>query len=207
VARFALISGVPRAGKSSLSDAIVARHPGFTHVPLDRYVIPVPASQSFLEWIATPACIAWDRLLAHIAILELGSHCYTPHPDWKDGRGEWTSDGGAIAHGPGRRMEPARVGYLVPGTHAFAFPASVGPAIRIFVDTPEDVIAQRLSGGRERGERAKATIRKWLGANPQLIAAQAPLADFVIDGTVGREEQLARFMKKAGAFFGLAPPG
>ncbi len=117
------------------------------------------------------------------------------------------AEGGAIGHGPGRRMEPAPVGYLVPGTHAFAFPASVGPAIRIFVDTPEDVIAQRLSGGRERGERAKATIRKWLGANPQLIAAQAPLADFVIDGTVGREEQLARFMTKAGAFFGLAPPG
>ena len=101
-------------------------------------------------------------------------------------------------------MEPARLGYLVPGTHAFAFPASVGPAIRIFVETPEDVIAQRLSGGRERGERAKATIRTWLGANPRLIVEQAPLADFVIDGTAGREEQIANFVKKAGPFFGLA---
>ena len=201
--RFALISGVPRAGKSSLCDAITERHAGFTHVPLDKYVIPVPESRSFLDWIATPACIAWDHLGAHLAILESGSHCYTPHPDWKGGRGEWRSDGGAIAHGPGRRMEPARVGYLIPGTHAFAFPASAGPALRVFMETPEEVIAQRLAGTRPRGERAREVIRKWLGANPKLILEQAPLADLFIEGTAGRDEQVKRFLEFYTSFFGI----
>jgi hypothetical protein len=201
--RFALISGVPRAGKSSLADALVASHPGFTHIPLDRYVRPVPRSATFLEWIATPACIAWDHLLAHIAILESGRTCYTPRPDWDGGWGDWISEGGAIADGPGRRMEPARTGYLVPGTHAFAFPASAGPAVRIFVETPEEVIAHRLSGVAHRGDQASAVVREWLGDNPRLILAQAPLAGVIIDGTAPRKDQVAGFVESFGAFFGL----
>jgi hypothetical protein len=204
--RVALISGVPRAGKSSLCDAITERHDGFTHVPLDRYVQPVPRGLTFLEWIATPACIAWDHLLGHIAILESGSPCYTPRPDWDGGWGEWISDGGALTDGPGRRMEPARVGYLIPGTHAFAFPASAGPAVWIFVQAPEHVIAERLSGVAHRGERASQVVREWLGDNPRLILEQEPMAELIIDGTAPRAEQVEQFLSHSASFFGLTLP-
>jgi hypothetical protein len=199
----ALISGVPRAGKSSLCDAVVERHPGFTHVPLDRYVRPVPRSRTFLDWIATPTCIAWDHLLAHIAILESGSPCYTPRPDWDAGRGDWISEGGAIDDGPGRRMEPARIGYLIPGTHAFAFPPSAGDAVRIFVETPAHVIAARLAGKPVHGDEVSAVIRKWLGENCELILAQSRAADRVIDGTAPRPEQIAQFVGLWAARFEL----
>ena len=201
--KFALISGVPRAGKSSLCDAIMEREPGFTHVPLDRYVRPVPRSATFLEWIATPACIAWDHLLAHIAILESGSPCYSPRPDWEGGWGDWISEGGAIPDGPGRRMEPARLGYLLPGTHAFALPSSAGPAVRIFVETPEAVIAERLSGVPHEGEEATAVVRQWLGDNPALILDQARSAHLIIDGTAPRPLQCSRFLDFCSTFFGV----
>ena len=196
MARLALISGVPRAGKSTLSDAIVERCPGFTHIPLDRYVRPVPRTSTFLEWLATPACIAWDHLLAHIAILESGSVCYSPRPDWDAGWGDWISEGGAIPDGPGRRMEPATIGYVIPGTHAFAFAEDAGHALlRIFVQTPEEVIAERLAGVPVPGDQVQAVMRQWLGDNARRILDQSGRADFVIGGTAPRDVQVARFVE------------
>lgn len=100
-------------------------------------------------------------------------------------------------------MEPARIGYLIPGTHAFAFPASAGPAVRIFVQAPEHVIAERFSRVAHHGERASAVVREWLGDNPKLILNQAPLADLIIDGTAARAEQVSRFFGAMASFFGL----
>lgn len=191
--RFVLISGVPRAGKSSFSDAVEAAGLDFTHVPLDRYVLPIPEPLTFIEWLRTPACIAWDHLRSHIAILQSGRVCYTPKPDSKGGWGEWLCAGGPIESGPGRRMEPGRSGYLIPGTHAFSFPSREGAAARLFVDTPDSVIAARLAGRPVNEEDVATTIHGRLGDNPRVIRHNSSLADGTIDGTATREDQIEFF--------------
>ena len=193
MATIVLVSGIPRAGKSSLCDAIEASGAGFTHVPLDRYVRPVPPLRTFLDWIATPACIAWDHLRSHIALLEAGVPCYSPRPNWENGWRTWVSDGGALESGPGRRMNPANTGYLIAGTHAFAYPERADGAMRVFVDTPEQVVAERLTGTRVDRLRAHILIRERLAANIDGILGQAHTADCTIIGTMDRKAQLRRF--------------
>jgi len=202
-ARFALISGVPRAGKSSLCDAIEKNVAGFTHVPLDRYVLPIPKPLTFLEWLRTPDCIAWEHLREHISVLESGRHCYTPRPDWDGGWGQWISNGGPIDSGPGRRMEPAAVGYLIPGTHSFSFPAKDENVVRIFVETPDSVIAERLIGEPQQAQCVSRLILDRLGTNPEVIKRKAALADFEIDGTASRENQISLFGELFAHYFGI----
>lgn len=188
-----LVSGIPRAGKSSFCDAVEASGRGFTHVPLDRYVRPVPAGETLLAWIASPACVAWDVLRAHLAILASGVSCYSPRPDWEGGWRGWVSEGGAVDTGPGRRMEPARVGYLIAGTHAFALPAADHAAMRVFVAAPAAVVAERLTGARVDSAQAHAVIRDRLAPNTGALRRGARTADLVIDGTAERAAQLRRF--------------
>jgi hypothetical protein len=195
-----LVTGIPRSGKSSLCDAIEASHPGFTHVPLDRYVKPVPESMTFLEWIAHPDCIAWDHLQTHLEILTSGHPCYTPRPDWDNGWKSWLSDGGAIADGPGRRMEPATQGYLLPGTHSFAYPMATASIARVFVDTPDTVVAGRLTGLRHDSTNAALTLKTQLAANLDQIRSQQASANLVIDGTLDRTAQVTRFQEFHAAF-------
>lgn len=199
---FVLVSGIPRAGKSSLCDAIEASGVGFTHVPLDRYVRPVPPSRTLLDWIATPACIAWEHLRAHIALLEAGVPCYSPRPNWEEGWRNWVSEGGALEVAPGRRMSPAGVGYLIAGTHAFAFPEHADGAMRVFVETAEDVVAERLTGTRVDRLRARVLIRERLAANIDDILSQAHVADCTIVGTVDRPAQVRRFRTCYAQFVG-----
>jgi hypothetical protein len=196
-----LVSGIPRAGKSSLCDAIEASGAGFTHVPLDRYVRPVPMSHAFLDWIADPACIDWPRLRSHLDILRSDAACYSPRPDWENGWRGWRCEGGAIPRGPGRRMEPARSGYLIAGTHAFA----LGAGMRVFVRTPDVVVAERLMGARLDAAGAYAVIRDRLAPNLAEIARGAETAHLVIDGTARRRTQLrhllnahARYLRSGG---------
>jgi hypothetical protein len=197
-----LIAGVPRAGKSSLGDAIEAAGLGYTHVPLDRYVRPIPSPLTFLEWLRTPACIDWPTLAEHLAILESGRHCFTPRPDWKGGWGEWICAGGHIDHGPGRRMEPASVGYVVPGTHAFACPSQDGQAVRIFLETADDVIAERLRGAPVEPREVHHVLLDRLGSNPAVIEAEAGKADYTMSGTQTPKAQLARFAEITAEFYG-----
>jgi hypothetical protein len=207
MATFTLVSGIPRAGKSSLCDAIEASGAGFTHVPLDRYVRPVPVGHAFLDWIASPACIAWAHLLSHLAILDRGVPCYSPRPDWDGGWRAWTSEGGALDAGPGRRMEPARTGYLIAGTHAFAFPTGGRAALRVFVETPDAVVAERLTGDRVDPARASAVIRDRLAPNTVEIRRGVQTADVVLDGTAERPAQVRRFLDAHTRFVaGRGPP-
>lgn len=191
---FVLVSGIPRAGKSSFCDAVEASGAGFTHIPLDRYVLPVPSSHTFLNWIATPACIAWDHLNTHIDLLESGESCYPPRPNWETGWQDWTSAGGAIKTGVGRPMEPPQVGYLVAGTHAFNFPVQHRDAMRVFVQTPEVVVAERLVGATIDPEKASAFIRERLAPNVDAILSQAHSADLIIDGTAEQRVQIQSFL-------------
>jgi uridine kinase len=192
---YVLVSGIPRAGKSSFCDAVEASGNGFTHIPLDRYVLPVPSSRTFLDWIATPACIAWDHLAAHMEVLESGESCYTPRPNWEAGWRDWISAGGAIKVGLGRLMRPAQIGYLIAGTHAFNFPVQHRDAMRVFVQTPEVVVAERLARVTIDPEKASAFIRERLASNVDAILGQAHTADVIIDGTVERRVQVRNFLQ------------
>ena len=69
---YILVSGVSRAGKSYFCDALSEARPQFTHVPLDKYIKPVPPGFSLSEWFFTPACIDWDLLQTHLDILQSG---------------------------------------------------------------------------------------------------------------------------------------
>ncbi len=193
-----LVTGVPRAGKSSLCDAVEAAGAGFTHVPLDRYVLPVPAGRTFLDWIAGPECIAWDHLSVHIALLEAGVPCYSPRPAWERGWREWVSAGGALGTAPGRRMAPAAAGYLLAGTHAFACPPGLAPALRptlrVFVRTPLTVVAERLTGERLAPMAARRLIRARLAANTARLLHERRRADLMIDGTAERRAQVQQYL-------------
>lgn len=187
-----MVTGIPRAGKSSLCDAIESSSLGFTHIPLDRYVLPVPSSTTFLEWIASPSCIAWDTLRKHVGILEAGMPCYSPRPDWDNGWTQWLCEGGPIAYGRGRRMEPARVGYVIPGTHAFALADTIDAA-RMFVETPDVIVTERLLRVRVDPGRATAILNERLAPNLASIRSQRARANLIIDGTANRSNQVARF--------------
>jgi hypothetical protein len=201
-----LVGGIPRAGKSSLCDAVEAAGLGFTHVPLDRYVLPVPAGRAFLEWIATPACIAWDLLLAHLDLLEAGVPCYSPRPAWERDWREWDCAGGALTRGAGRRMEPAAAGYLLAGTHAFACPPQRLPTLRVFVRTPLAVVAERLTGLPHDRRAARAVVRARLAPNTAALLRARHQAEAVVDGTARRAEQVRSFLDAhAHAFPGTAP--
>jgi uridine kinase len=191
---YVLVSGIPRAGKSSFCDAVEASGEGFTHIPLDRYVLPVPSSRTFLDWIATPACIAWDHLAAHLDLLESGESCYPPRPNWESGWRDWISVGGAIETGSGRLMKPAQIGYLIAGTHAFNFPVRHRDAMRVFVQTPEVVVAERLAGVTIDPEKANAFIRERMASNVDAILSDARTADLIIDGTAERRVQIQSFL-------------
>jgi hypothetical protein len=188
-----LVTGVPRAGKSSLCDAIEAAGAGFTHVPLDRYVLPVPPGWAFLAWIATPACIAWDLLSAHLALLASGTLCYSPRPAWERDWREWQCAGGALVHGPGRRMAPAELGYLVAGTHAFHCPPAPR-TLRVFVRTPLEVVAERLTGVRVARRAARGLVRARLAPNTAAVLRERRRADLIVDGTADRPSQVRQFL-------------
>ena len=189
-----LVTGIPRAGKTSLCNAIESSLRGFTHIPLDRYVRPVPDSVTFLDWIASPSCIAWDTLRMHIALLEAGRPCYSPRPDWENGWTQWLCQGGSIADGLGRRMEPARVGYLIPGTHAFALPDAI-EATRVYVETPDVVVAERLTHTRVDPAQATRVLSERLARNLEYVRSRLACADLVIDGTADSSGQVARFFE------------
>jgi len=57
-----LIAGIPRAGKTSLTDCIERSDLGLTQVPSDRYILPVPVNSSFLMWVREPVCIDWKEI-------------------------------------------------------------------------------------------------------------------------------------------------
>lgn len=199
---YVLVSGVARAGKSFFCDALAEARPGFTHVPLDKYIKPVPPELSFSEWFFTPACIDWDLLQTHLEILHAGAPCYTPQGDWNN-RGRRLSAGGPHDTGHGRLMRPASTAYLVPGNHAFYLPAPRAEVFRVFVDTPEEEIARRMLGESIDEKAIRATVEKELIRKRSVIQHRRALADFGLDGTLPPSEQIPLFLDAFQAHFSL----
>lgn len=183
-----LVSGLPTAGKSAFADAVEQAGLGLTHVPLDKYIMPVPASKTFLQWVQEPSCIDWPLLLQHLGILMSGRTCFTPKPDWShDGRR--LSVGGAIHDGPGRKMAPSEQGYIIPGCHSFSFPGVDCRRVNIYVDTPDPVLASRLEGHTVAVDTARDVIRARVGTNAAVLRTLKEQADLVLDGTWPHKRQ------------------
>ena len=186
---YLLIAGIPGAGKSTLGDRVESSDIGFTHIPLDKDIKPVPSGGSFLDWVRGPSCVDWPLLDEHIEILRSGEICYTPSPDWNDG-GARVSVGGALTNGAGRKMKPSPSGYVIPGTHSFSFVTGHRKAVRVYVDTPDEVIASRLEGCTVAKAGAPGVIAKHLGDNPTPLRGLRSEADIIVSGMDDHAQQL-----------------
>lgn len=184
-----LVSGLPRAGKTTLADALASE--GYTHVPLDRYFAPSPASTSFLEWVSTPKCIDWPLVNEHLDTLEAGQ--WLDAPDDRGGL-SWGVGGLQVmppGSGPRRRMRPSGLGYVVPGCYAFSLSRVRARQVRVFVEVPRAVIAERALSGPVASADVEATLDRHLSANWREIEGFARHADVVVSGVASREEQVA----------------
>ncbi len=184
-----LISGLPRAGKSSFADRL-EREQGFTHVPLDRYIKEVSTGMAFLDWVATPACIDWTLLGLHLDHLRQGRSCFAPQPDWQKG-GKRVSQGGLECGG--RRMSPSTYGYVIPGCHAYRIPEPGAHVYKIFMQTPHGVIAERISRRSVSESEAPDILDQNLSKNWRTIEAYAEEADLILSGTVSPSSQMKKF--------------
>lgn len=183
-----LIAGLPRSGKTALADALSAAA-GLTHVPLDRYIQPNPAGTTFLEWVASPACINWPLLGQTFDELAAGRTLSAPAdwgPSWGDG-GQQIREAGS---GRERVLVPSDVGYAVPGCYAFDFALPNARCVRVFVQTPRRVIAERVMGRAIRVEDVDRVLDQQLSPNWREIEQLGGCADIVVSGTALHEEQV-----------------
>ncbi len=185
-----LVSGIPRAGKSSFADAVEESELGLTHVPLDRYIMAVPAGESFLGWVREPSCIDWPLLAEHMNVLFSGRPCYTPRPDWKKD-GLRACEGGAVEDGLGRRMSPSENGYVVAGTHSFSLSDVGRERVTVWVDTPDEVIASRFEKRAVSGEESAGVLRAHLSDNDVPLRALEEQAALAVNGTASHANQIA----------------
>jgi hypothetical protein len=185
-----LIAGFPRAGKSSFADAVEASPLGLVHIPMDHYIMPMPEEVAFLDWVRTPACIDWMLLQEHMEILASGRICFTPRPDWS-ARGRRICPGGPLSAGSGRKMRPGIDGYIVAGTHAFSLGGKIGTHLKVFMETPETVIASRLEGRPVSHAQTEHVLRRHLSDNLAPLRGLRSAAALVIDGTWPHDTQVA----------------
>ena len=185
-----LVTGISRAGKSSFCRAVQSEGLGLTHMPLDCYLRPTPPGVTFIEWLATPDCVDWHTVATHLQILLSGRRCYCPVPNWARRSEPWKSLGG-ITGNNGTVMEPAARGYLLEGTQAFSYPGNV--TARIFIATPDEIIAQRLTGVPRCATDASAFLAGRLARNLATLRAQVGRADLVVGGALPVNEQLVSF--------------
>jgi len=191
-----LIAGIPRSGKTTLARAIQASDPGYTHVPVDRYILPVPKGQTFVSWLRTSASIDWPLLESHLGILQAGRACFTPRADWKRD-GVRISDGGDIEKGPGTKIQPPESGLLIEGSHAFSYPGE-GRCLRIWIHTPLRELARRFLGTPTEPDDPDAVLKEYLGDNPDVLHKYASRADLAIPGTDPVDLQLHAFNRAVG---------
>jgi len=184
-----LVSGLPRAGKSAFADAVEESSLGLTHVPMDKYIMPIPAGKTFLQWVKEPSCVDWQLLVSHLKVLYSGRVCFTPKPNWEQA-GIRISEGGPIEHGAGRRMLPSEHGYIIAGTHVYSLPELNLKRISVFVDTSDVIIASRLEGYPVQSEKAADVIFEHMNDNPIPIRLLRRFADLVIDGSQPHELQV-----------------
>lgn len=197
-----LVSGMPRVGKTSFADYIDSSDLGLTHVPLDKYFLPTPAGKTFLEWVKWPSCIDWGLLLDHLEILSSGRICFSPSQIWTDGRNsrETLSRGGSNQDSNGRKMVPKERGCLVTGCHSFSLRDTLSNIIKLYVDTPDSVLACRLENRLVLHHEIASVIKDRLGESPMVLGPYKGEADIIVDGTLPHDEQYLQFASDLASF-------
>ncbi len=196
-----LVTGLQRSGKSTFADTVETSGLGFTHVPLDDYIVPRSPINVSRCWVFDPTLVDWPLLGEHLQILSAGHACYSPKPDWSN-LGKRISAGGPMESGPGRRMLPSKNGFVIAGIYAFAFPFDGWRIKRVYIETADSVLAERIKGHAvETCDVAKA-IEGRVGRNVGTIVALKSQADLVIDGTAPSHEQVSKVNALLGCLHG-----
>lgn len=174
-----LVTGLPRAGKSTLAERLSAFGVGAEHLPLDKYFLPVPEGRRFLDWVQEPTSLDWQVLVQHLRALWSGRDCFTPALDWS-GSGRRLNEGGDVAHPSSRLVRGGAQFYVIPGCFAFEAPVDVR-AFKIFVETPLHVLAERYAGERVSEPEVAATVARHCPGH-QRLQAYAAVADMTVKG-------------------------
>lgn len=176
-----LVSGLSNSGKSSFADFYENHIEGSTHIPLDKYFHSVPKNSTFLDWVQLPESIDWELLLTHIRILNEGKECYTPCIDaW--GTGQRLSNGGMNYHPKSRLMKPSTEFYIIPGCLAFHLPKTELQNVKIFMNTPLQIVASRHEKKDVSIKEVKTVLTKKLTENYTNILKLEKFSDFSFDG-------------------------
>ena len=180
-----LISGLSNAGKTSFADFLEDQGVG-THIPLDKYFLPVPEAASFLDWVQSPGSIDWELLQAHIDRLSGGDECFSPAFDgW--GSGTRLCEGGDQSHEANRLMTPSEVG-IIPGCLSFEYPGPSEVLMKVFVSTELDTLADRL--GYKKDEPVDEFLNRRLTSHYLEIAKYEGVADLSVSGECADTERL-----------------
>ena len=192
-----LIAGLSNAGKSSFANLLEERR-SITHVPLDKYFLPVPTGELFLHWVQKPESIDWELLDRHLRVLRSGRDCYSPAYDpW--GTGQRLSAGENDPHPRSRPMRTSPIGYAVPGCLAFEYANEAFTTIRIFLDVPLQTIASRHAGRAVASAEIDQFLISNLTPSYKAILNYKECADSVLRGDASEEEQLRCWEAVAGS--------
>ena len=180
-----LISGLSNAGKTSFADFLEEQGLG-THIPLDKYFLPVPKTISFLDWVQSSVSIDWSLLQSHIDRLSEGNECYSPAYDgW--GSGQRLCEGGDQPHKKNRLMKPSDLA-IVPGCLSFEHPESSSAMMKVFVRSEYYTIANRL--GFDGNGNVEDFLHLRLTPNYLEIAKYEDDADLSVSGECSYPERL-----------------
>lgn len=181
--KLVLVCGLSHSGKSTLADFF--EETAFaTHVPLDKYFLPVPKNTTFLSWAQLPESIDWALLSHHIDRLSQGIPCYTPAYDAWD-TGTRLSEGGDDHHPMSRLMNPGNR-CAIAGCLSFEYQGDYQIAARIFVETKIEIIASRICGKKIARQEATKVLEENLTVNYESILGYKEVSNFVFSGDAKR---------------------
>jgi len=187
-----LVSGLPRSGKTTFANRIEDSGIGYTHVPLDKYILAVPDNYLFLDWVDKAECIDWGGLNDDLTVLSSGNSCLTPAPDWSNRgiRKERSVKAGS------RFMPSPKTGVIIAGCHSIKGPFMRSLVKKVFIHAPLDVIAARLGG---EANEPKIVLDNNLSPDWRSIEKYQDYCDWIIDGTESRQNQCQCFMEIVGS--------
>ena len=173
------MSGLPGAGKKTFAQAIEARDIGYSCLPLERYLMPVPAHTTFMGWVSDFECIDSRRLQLQLGELFAGQ-AVTTAP------GVELAEPARVADCPGVFVTPAALGFIIPGTHAFSVRHDGVETVKVYVEVSDEALASR--------ERSRRGLRQTLGPYVDKLESLRQDADLVIRGDGMVEVQVDAFI-------------
>ena len=92
---------------------------------------------------------------------------------------------------------------MVPGSHAFGFPVERSSAFRVYIETPDQILADRFAKEPVPPNQVNRVIKSHMANNADLIRPDREAADLLIDGTAEPETQIDQFLAGFQERFGV----